>query len=68
MPCVDDCCVGGDFNIIKAPEDRLAGSQVTVHGFELLAWERFCLAFRIVDVRHLDGFSKDQRRFFFLVV
>ena len=36
--------MGGDFNMIETPEDRQGGNQVTVHGVELVDWERLCLA------------------------
>ena len=51
---------GGDFNMIEAPEDRCRGTQVTVHGSELAAWERLCMTLRIADVWHSEGFSRER--------
>ena len=51
-------CVGGDFNMIEAPSDRIGGSHVTVHGSELAAWERICMTLRIDDVWHHEDFGR----------
>ena len=60
LPGADEWCIGGDFNMIEAPEDRCGGCQVTVHGSELAAWERSCLTLRISDVWHSVGFSRER--------
>ena len=40
LPAFDHWCVGGDFNMLEDPMDRVGGSQTTLHGSELAAWER----------------------------
>lgn len=60
LPENEHWCVGGDFNMIEAPGDRIGGSHVMVHGSELAAWERFCMALRIDDVWHLESFGRDH--------
>ena len=60
LPSADEWCIGGDFNMIEAPEDRCGGGHVTVHGSELAAWERLCLSLRISDVWHSVGFSRES--------
>ena len=60
LPSADEWCIGGDFNMIEAPEDRCGGSQVTVHGSELAAWERLCMTLRIADVWHSEGFFRER--------
>ena len=35
LPSVDSWCIGGDFNMLESPEDRIGGSHVTVHGREI---------------------------------
>ena len=60
VPSVDAWCVAGDFNMIETREDRQGGNQVTVHGVELAAWERLCLALRLHDVCHLASFARER--------
>ena len=58
LPRVDSWCVGGDFNMIEDVQDRRGGSLTTVHGAELAAWERLCLALHIEDAWHHPSFSR----------
>ena len=60
LPMADEWCIGGDFNMLEAAEDRCGGSQITVRGSELAAWERLCMSLRIVDVWHSEGFSHEK--------
>ena len=60
LPSVDAWCVAGDFNMSETPEDRQGGSQTMVHGAELAAWERLCLALRFHDVWHLADFARER--------
>ena len=30
LPSADEWCIGGDFNMLEAPEDRCGGSQTTI--------------------------------------
>ena len=60
LPSADEWCIGGDVNMIEAPEDRCGGSQTTIHGTELAAWERLCLTLWIVDVWHVEGFARER--------
>lgn len=39
-------------------KDRRKGGEITVHGFNVAAWERLGLSLWIVDVWHLGGFSR----------
>ena len=59
LPSVDAWCIAGDFNMIESPEDRQGGSQITVHGTELAAWERLCMALGLQDVWHLADFARE---------
>ncbi|RYA44468.1 hypothetical protein DD606_25175 [Enterobacter cloacae complex sp. GF14B] len=43
LPQAEHWCIGGDFNMLEDPSDRIGGSHATVHGVELAAWERFCM-------------------------
>ena len=63
---VDSWCVGGDFNILESPEDRLGGHHVTIHESELAAWERLCMTLRISDAWFIESFSRAQEAFTFL--
>ena len=60
LPSVDAWCIAGDFNMIESPEDRQGGSHVTVHGTELAAWERLCMALGLHDVWHLADFARER--------
>ena len=71
LPAVEHWCVEGDFNMLEDPLDRVGGSQTTLHGSELAAWERLCMTLRISDVwqheafLHAPGsldFSRSDRR------
>ena len=46
--------------MIETLEDRQGGSQVTVHGSELAAWERLCMALGLHDVWHLADFARER--------
>ena len=46
--------------MLEDPADRVGGSHVTVHGMELAAWERLCLALRLTDVWQHGAFSHSQ--------
>ena len=35
LPLADAWCLGGDFNMLEAPDDRQGGASTTVHGSEL---------------------------------
>lgn len=39
LPRADELCIGGDFNMLEAPENRCGGSHTTIHGTKLAAWE-----------------------------
>ena len=56
LPAVDHWCVGGDFNMLEDPLDRVGGNQTTLHGSELAAWERLCMTLRISDVWQHEAF------------
>ena len=58
LPRTEAWCVGGDFNMIEDMYDRSGGSLTTVHGAELAAWERLCLAMHIEDAWHHPSFSR----------
>ena len=60
LPEVDHWCVGGDFNMLEDPSDRMGGSHVTVQGSELAAWERLCMTLQITDVWQHEAFSRSQ--------
>ena len=60
LPRVDSWCIGGDFNMLESPEDRIGGSHVTVHESELAAWEQLCMSLRIFDTWLLEDFSRTQ--------
>ena len=60
LPRVDSWCVGGDFNMLESPEDRIGGGHVTVHGRELAAWEQLCMSLPILDAWFLAGFVRAQ--------
>ena len=60
LPETEHWCVGGDFNMIEVPSDRIGGSHVTIHGSELASWERLCMSLRIDDVWHHEGFGREQ--------
>ena len=59
LPRADEWCIGGDVNMIEAPEDRCGSSETTIHGTQLAAWERLCMTLRIVDVWHAGGFARE---------
>ena len=52
---VDSCCVGGDFNMFKSPEDTIGGSHVTIHRSEQAAWEQLCISLLIFNAWLLEG-------------
>ena len=60
LPTVEHWCIGGDFNMIEVPSDRVGGSHTTLQGSELAAWERLCLTLRIDDVWHHAGFGRER--------
>lgn len=82
LPSAIEYCVVGDLNMIEESEDRLVGSQSTLHGIELGAWkklcqstihgtklatwERLCSSLRVVDVWHQDGLTREQDNLFLL--
>ena len=43
LPRADCWCMGGDFNMLESPYDRVGGSQTSVHDRELAAWEQLCM-------------------------
>ena len=65
LPPADGWCVGGDFNMLEDASDRRGGSQTTVHGSELAAWEDLCMTLRIEDVWHHPAFVRDQHSLLF---
>ena len=39
LPSLDNWCVGGDFNMVEDPCDRVGGRLTIIHGQELAEWE-----------------------------
>jgi hypothetical protein len=50
--------VGGDFNMLEVPTDRVGGNAITMHGRELVAWERLVSKLRILDAWYTSHFSR----------
>ena len=55
---IDHWIIGGDFNMLEDPSDRIGGSFATIHGRELAAWERLIFKLRVVDVWQAENFHK----------
>jgi hypothetical protein len=55
---IEHWIVGGDFNMLEVPADRVGGNAITVHGRELAAWERLVFKLRILDVWYASHFSR----------
>ena len=51
-------CMGGDFNMLESLDDRVGGSQTSVHDRELAAWELLCMTMRILDAWSHEGFAR----------
>ena len=60
LPRANAWCVGGDFNMLETVEDRCSGSQTTMHGSKLAAWEQICMFLRLEDVWHHLGFARGK--------
>mgnify|MGYP002774994443 FL=1 len=56
--CVTNWIVCGDFNMLEQPSDRVGGSNSTIHGRELAAWERLVFKTRILDAWNVCSFSR----------
>ena len=55
---IDHWIVGGDFNMLETPLDRVGGSSTSIHRRELATWERLIFQTRILDAWHLPYFAK----------
>ena len=58
LPNVNNWCVAGDSNMIENVEDRIGGSNVVVHRYELVEWEKLCIKLRMQDVWSLHNFVR----------
>lgn len=52
--------LGRGFKMLEDLEDQGGGSQITIHGSKLAAWEQICMALRIVDTWHHPRFARER--------
>ena len=48
--------IGGNFNIVEQQEDRSRNAIGTVQGVEKDAWDKFCLAYNVIDCWNAPNF------------
>jgi hypothetical protein len=55
---IEHWIIGGDFNMLEVPTDRVGGNTITVHVRELVAWERLVFKLQILDAKYTSHFSR----------
>ena len=59
-PNVELWIIGGDFNMVEHPEDRRGNANGTAQGAEKYAWDKFCLAYNVLDCWNALNFQMQK--------
>ena len=54
--------IGGDFNMVEQQEDRSGNANGTVQGVEKDAWDKFCLAYNVIDCWNAPNFQMQKEK------
>ena len=61
-PDADLWIIEGDFNMVEHPKDRRGNANGTVHGVEKYAWDKFCLAYNVIDCWNASNFQMQKEK------
>ena len=61
-PDVELWIIGGDFNMVEQLEDRRGNANGTVQGGKKYAWDKFCLAYNVIDCFNGPNFQMQKEK------